>query len=75
MELLTRWLGFDQVGLEPSLALTHWVTTTNFMSFRSIPRFRAYLGATSAGFGAASVWDIGLLPPDRLPYGRALMST
>jgi hypothetical protein len=37
---------------------------------------RKLLGVgSSAGFGAASVWDIGLLPPDRLPYGRALMST
>src|SRR5215510_161293 len=51
MGLLTCWLGVDQVGLEPSPVLTYWVTTTNFMSFRPIPRFRAYLGATSAWFG------------------------
>src|ERR1051325_6326161 len=69
MELLTRWLGFDQVGLEPSLALTHWVTTTNFMSFRSIPRFRANLGAPSGGSGHAQAATVsarvcaGAFPP------------
>src|SRR5712692_9146489 len=31
-----------------ALALTHWVTTTHFMRSLSIPRLRAYLGATSA---------------------------
>jgi hypothetical protein len=37
---------------------------------------RTLLGVgSSAWFGAASVWDIGLLPSDRLTYGRALMST
>ena len=37
---------------------------------------RKLLGVgSSAWFGAAIVWDIGLLPPDRLPYGRAWMST
>src|SRR5713101_3093595 len=51
MGLLTCWLGFDQVGLEPSPVRTHWVTTTHFMSFRPIPRFRASLGATSAWLG------------------------
>jgi hypothetical protein len=33
------------VGLAP-MVRTHWVTPTNFMRFLSIPRFRAYLGAT-----------------------------
>src|SRR5215470_16752490 len=32
MGLLTCWLGFDQVGLEPFSVRTHWVTTTNFMN-------------------------------------------
>ena len=27
---------------------THWVTTTHFMGFLPIPRFRAYLGTSSA---------------------------
>jgi hypothetical protein len=54
MSLLTCWLGFDQVGLEPFPVRTHWVTTTNFMGLLPIPRFRAYLGATSAWFGWAS---------------------
>jgi hypothetical protein len=49
--LLTCWLGFRQVGLEPFPVLTHWATTTNFMGLRPIPRFRAYLGATSAMLG------------------------
>ena len=42
--LLACWLGFGQVGLEPSV-LTHWVTATNFLGLRLIPRSRAYLGA------------------------------
>jgi hypothetical protein len=29
--LLTCWLGFRQVGLEPFSILTHWATTTSFM--------------------------------------------
>ena len=37
---------FDQVGLEPSV-LTHWVTTTDFLGFRPVPRSRASLGATT----------------------------
>ena len=37
---------------------------------------RKLLGVgSSAWFGAASVWDVGLLPSDSLSYGRALMST
>ena len=52
--LLTCWRGFRQVGLEPFPVLTHWATTTNFMGLLPFPRFRAYLGATSAGFGADS---------------------
>src|SRR5438034_823814 len=46
--LLTCWRGFRQVGLEPFPVLTHWATTTNFMGLLPFPRFRAYLGATSA---------------------------
>jgi hypothetical protein len=38
-------------GIGAVLARTHWVTTTNFMGFRPVPRFRAYLGATTAKFG------------------------
>ncbi len=56
--LLTCWLGFRQVGLEPFPVLTHWATTTNFMGLLPFPRFRAYLGATSAWFGA----DLGQPP-------------
>ena len=33
--------------------LTYWGTTTHCMALRPLPRFRAYLGATSAWFGAA----------------------
>src|SRR5712691_11374822 len=65
MGLLTCWLGFDQVGLEPSPVRTHWVTTTNFMSFRPIPRFRASLGATSAWLDAVSVTGAAESPPAR----------
>ena len=32
-------------------ARTHWVTATNFMGLRPLPRFRASLGATSAMLG------------------------
>jgi hypothetical protein len=53
ISLLTCWLGFSQVGLEPSPVLTPWVAATNFMGLLPIPRSRAYLGATSAWFGAA----------------------
>src|SRR5262245_37043267 len=56
--LLTCWLGFCQVGLEPFPVLTHWATTTNFMGLLPLPRFRAYLGATSA-------WLAGALAPRR----------
>src|SRR5215831_2352085 len=44
--LLTGWLGVGQVGLDPCSVRTHWVTTTCFMRLLSIPRLRAYLGAT-----------------------------
>ncbi len=27
---------------------THWETSTNFLGFHLFPRFRAYLGATTA---------------------------
>src|SRR4029450_88584 len=37
-------------------ARTHWVTTTHFIGFLLLPRFRAYLGASSAWFG------VGLSP-------------
>ena len=40
--LLPCWLGFGQGGLAHP-ARTHWVTTTNFMSSHSLPRFRASL--------------------------------
>src|SRR5262249_37500582 len=39
-------LGVGQVGLEPCAVRTHWITTTCFMRLLSIPRLRAYLGAT-----------------------------
>ena len=58
--LLTCWLGFRQVGLEPSPVLTHWATTTNFMGLLPLPRFRAYLGATTAGFGGGC-WSLCVL--------------
>src|SRR5262245_17286424 len=48
--LLACWLGFGQVGLEPSV-LTHWVTATNFLGLRLIPRSRAYLGAITTKSG------------------------
>jgi len=67
MSLLTCWLGFGQVGLEPQL-LTHWVTTTSFMGLRPIPRFRACLGATSAGFGGGSA--LALATPPRSQGAR-----
>jgi hypothetical protein len=31
--------------------LTHWVTTTHFIGFLLLPRFRAYLGASTPWFG------------------------
>jgi hypothetical protein len=51
--LLACWLGFGQVGLEPSV-LTHWVTVTNFLGLRLIPRSRAYLGAITTKF--SGIW-------------------
>ena len=56
--LLACWLGFGQVGLEPSV-LTHWVTTTNFLGLRPVPRSRASLGATTTKFGG--MWPNPLL--------------
>jgi hypothetical protein len=44
--LLTGWLGVRQVGLAPAV-LTHWVTITRVMTVHPLPRFRAYLGASS----------------------------
>src|SRR5262245_34180363 len=64
--LLPCWLGFRQVGLEPSPVLTHWATTTNFMGLLPLPRFRAYLGATTARFGwvtPTSRADTGVVVP------------
>ena len=57
--LLACWLGFGQVGLEPSV-LTHWVTTTNFLGLRLIPRSRAYLGAitTKSGGMWKMLWSL-----------------
>jgi len=52
--LLACWLGFGQVGLEPSV-LTHWVTATNFLGLRLIPRSRAYLGAITTQSGG--IWN------------------
>jgi len=43
ISLLTCWLNFSQVGLS-LYAITHWVTSTNFIGFLPIPRFRIYLG-------------------------------
>jgi hypothetical protein len=34
-------------GGTESLALTRWGTTTSFMGFRPVPRFRSYLGAST----------------------------
>jgi hypothetical protein len=65
MSFLTCWLGVGQVGLEPTPVLTHWVTTTHFMGFRPIPRFRASLGATSAWLDAVSVTGAAESPPAR----------
>src|SRR5262249_48530970 len=36
--------------------LTHWVTATNFLGLRLIPRSRAYLGAITTKSGG--IWDI-----------------
>ena len=52
--LLACWRGFGQVGLEPSV-LTHWVTATNFLGLRLIPRSRAYLGAITTQSGG--IWN------------------
>jgi hypothetical protein len=46
--------------------LTHWVTTTNFIGFLLLPRFRAYLGASMPLFGAGSGSDMAL------PHSRML---
>ena len=36
-----------------TLVRTHWVPTTTFLRFLSVPRLRAYLGASTRLFGAA----------------------
>jgi hypothetical protein len=63
--LLTGWRGLGQVGLEPFSVLTHEATTTHFMGFRPIPRFRASLGATSAWLDAVAVTGAAESPPAR----------
>ena len=73
--LLACWLGFSQVGLEPSV-LTHWVTATNFLGLRLIPRSRAYLGAIttesgeSGNIGSHNGAKILATVPPRVPEGR-----
>src|SRR5947207_1018824 len=44
-------------GMGAVPARTPWETPTNFMSFHPIPRFWAYLGATSAWLGAGLAVD------------------
>ena len=68
-DLLARlWSG----GICTSPVRTHWVTTTNFMGSLPIPRFRVYLGTSSAWFGAGRALDFMLpraLPgPPRLSF-------
>ncbi len=47
--------------------LTHWETLTNFVGFHPLPRFRAYLGASTPWFGAGCGRHAGFpTPPDRL---------
>ena len=53
--LLTCWLGVSQVGLALAVR-THWVTTTHFMGFLPIPRFRTYLGATTVLFDSVATF-------------------
>src|SRR5262245_44512703 len=51
-DLLARlWSG----GICTSPVRTHWVTLTNFMGSLPIPRFRVYLGTSSAVLGADSL--------------------
>jgi hypothetical protein len=45
---------------------THWVTITHFMGSLPIPRFRIYLGTSSAWFGLALVKNSGF--PSDLPH-------
>jgi hypothetical protein len=54
VECTTDLLARRSSGGTCALALTHWGATTNVMGFRPIPRSRASLGATSAGFGQDS---------------------
>ena len=42
------------MGLVNHQVLTHWETVTNFMGLRPIPRFRAYLGASTRLLGASA---------------------
>ncbi len=37
ISLLTCWLSFGQMGLEPLLELTHWLAITNFFPHGGIP--------------------------------------
>src|SRR5256712_1608328 len=59
-DLLARlWSG----GICTSPVRTHWVTITNFMGSLPIPRFRVYLGTSSALFGQDFHLSIGCLTP------------
>ena len=51
VECATDRLARRSSGGTGTLVRTHWVTTTNFMRFLSIPRLRAYLGASKRLFG------------------------
>ena len=59
-DLLAR-LSSGGIGAVP--ARTHWVTTTSFMGSLPIPRFWAYLGATSAWFGGGRDAGLGHTAP------------
>jgi hypothetical protein len=67
-DLLARlWSG----GICTSPVRTHWVTITNFMGSLPIPRFRVYLGTSSAWFGAARVRRNASLAQEPRAYGQA----
>ena len=51
ISLLSRRLPFAQVGLS-FLAITHWVTVSNFTSIWRLPTIRASLGAMKLLLGA-----------------------
>jgi len=61
-DLLARlWSG----GLCTSPVRTHWVTLTHFMGSLPMPRFRIYLGTSSAWLDAVSVIGAAESPPAR----------